>query len=88
MKKPNNKAIAIYLAWGLLHLALLFYNKPVLMVVTMVILVFLGAVGYPYDGINWDVEAYDLTEFAFYMIAPILIYYIITLLKTKDEADK
>lgn len=35
---------------------------------------------------NFDLQFYDFTEFAFYMIAPILIYYIITLFKTKDEA--
>jgi hypothetical protein len=54
-----------------------------------------GAVFYPFTKgdykiyeTNWDANAYDLTEFVFYMIAPILIYYVITLFKTKDEADK
>lgn len=99
MKKPSNKAKAIYLAWGLLHLALLFYPK-----MDGRVLNWGGRIFYPFTKgydywdpekmqiemylSNWDHNAYDLTEFTFYMIAPILIYYIITLLKTKDEADK
>ena len=85
MKKPNNKAIAIYLAWGLLQLALLFYptsNNRV---------TWGGRIFYPftqgYYETNWDANAYDLTEFVFYMIAPILIYYIVKLFNSKDEAN-
>jgi hypothetical protein len=66
MKKPSNKAIAIYLTWALIHLGLLLSSPPE----------------------NLNLQFYNLSGFAFYMIAPILIYYIITLLKTKDEADR
>jgi len=84
MKKPNNKAIAIYLTWGLLHLALLLtYTTK-----------YAHTRFFPFTAQssayqkNWRIEYYDITEFAFYMIAPILIYYVITLFQTKDEADK
>jgi phage pi2 protein 07 len=87
MKKLNNKAKAIYLAWGLINFALLFSPKE-----NGKILEWGGAVFYPFTKgdykTNWDANAYDLTEFVFYMIAPILIYDVITLFKTKDEADK
>jgi hypothetical protein len=34
---------------------------------------------------SFEIEAYDLTEFTLYLIAPIMIGYIITLFRTKDE---
>ena len=93
MKKPSNKAIAIYLIWGLLHFALLFSPKN-----NGKLLVFGGSIFYPftkgkvrnvYDYVNktyntivqennWDATAYDLSEFTFYMFAPILIYYAVS----------
>lgn len=84
MKKPSNKAIAIYLAWGLINFALLFSPKADGKVFNWG-----GGIFYPFTkgdvyANNWNASAYDPTEFIFYMIAPILIYYIITLLKTKD----
>ncbi len=104
MKKPGNKVKAIYLAWGLVHLALLFSPNE-----DSEILHWGGRVFYPFtkgkirnydfDFIqqvykpnfytkNWDVTVYDLSEFTFYMIAPILIYYIITLFKSKDQTPQ
>jgi hypothetical protein len=105
MKKPSNKAIAIYLTWALIHLGLLLSSPPTPSVYNgdtgqKMIAYFPTKSFYPftkgevyrfqnnYVFENFDLQFYDLTEFGFYMIAPILIYYIITLLKTKDEADK
>jgi hypothetical protein len=106
MKKPNNKAIAIYLTWGVINLGL-WLSSPTTPINgyshtgTKMMAYFPTKYFYPftkgeessfgngpYVFENFDLQFYDLTEFAFYMIAPILIYYAITLLKTKDEADK
>ena len=83
MKKPSNKAIAVYLTWGLLHLALLLtyttnYARTRFFPFT--------EQSSAYQG-NWETKYYDITEFAFYMIAPILIYYIVTLFKSNDTTD-
>jgi|APGre2960657404_1045060.scaffolds.fasta_scaffold15369_5 hypothetical protein len=95
MKKPSNKVIAVYLAWELLHLALLFSPKH------RKALTWGGKIFYPFTKgkqfgyyswdiyeTNWDAKAYDLTEFLFYGIAPILIYYIITLFNSKDQTPQ
>jgi hypothetical protein len=105
MKKPSNKAIAIYLTWGIIHLGL-WLSSPRTPhrnnseTGQEIILYYPNMFFYPftkgeYDRgyykrtfENFDLQFYDFTEFAFYMIAPILIYYVITLFQTKDEADK
>lgn len=94
MKKPSNKAKAIYLIWGLIHLVLLltytegsgrnnfypFFNKRY---------IYTRGKEFIERELSFSkTEYYDITEFIFYMLAPILIYYIFALLKTKDEADK
>lgn len=86
MKKPSNKAIAIYLIWILLHLTLLSAATPG---------IHNRRFFFPFSYKNTYVRkpftidcVYDFSELIFYTIAPILIYYIITLFKTKDEADK
>ena len=61
MKKPSNKAKAIYLIW--------------------VLIIFFGI---SFDGFTSG----ETLPVIFLLIAPILIYYVITLFKTKDEADK
>jgi Na+/H+ antiporter NhaD/arsenite permease-like protein len=61
MKKPSNKAKAIYLIW--------------------VLIIFFG--------ISFNQFSSEETlPVIFLLIAPILIYYIITLFKTKNEGDK
>jgi hypothetical protein len=37
---------------------------------------------------RFDLQFYDLTEFLFYTVAPILIYYIITLFNSKDQTPQ
>ena len=96
MKKPSNKVIAVYLAWELIHLALLFSPKT-----DGKVLDWGGRIFYPFTKgkqmgyyefqtykTNWDANAYDLTEFLFYAIVPILIYYIITLFNSKDQTPQ
>lgn len=102
MKKPNNKAIAIYLTWGIIHLGLWLSSPRTPYVNNFetgqeIILYYPTKSFYPftngeysrgkYEWIfeNFDLQFYDFTEFAFYMITPILIYYIITLFNSKDE---
>jgi hypothetical protein len=106
MKKPSNKAIAVYLTWGLINLSLLLSSPPTPhgnhpdtgeeMIAYYPTMFF-----YPFTKgeceikqysrhwffDNFDLQFYDLTEFAFYTIAPILIYYIITLLKSHNTTD-
>jgi hypothetical protein len=100
MKKPSNKAKAVYLAWVFLHLTLwaIARNTP-------------GSKSrffpLPHKGWgNWELlgkqpifreysetmwfqinKVYDITEFVFYSIAPIVIYYIIQLFNSKDTTD-
>jgi hypothetical protein len=105
MKKPSNKAIAIYLTWGIIHLGLWLSSprtphRNSFETGQEIILYYPTMFFYPFtkgehsrNSFNWvfenfDLQFYDFTEFAFYMIAPILIYYIVTLLKTKDDPDK
>jgi hypothetical protein len=88
MKKPGNKVISIYLIWELLHLILLFDPSGVP-----------SQNGYTFEtyfypftkgNINsnhyFNVNEYDISEFAFYSIAPILIYYAITFWNKKPNA--
>ena len=83
MKKPGNKVIAVYLAWVLLHFGLWVLNGA------KIKSSFVRGYFYPLtnhiSGDFFDTFYYDLTEFSFYAIAPILIYYIITLFKPKDQ---
>lgn len=75
MKKPSNKAIATYLTWALMHLGFWVLNGAI------VTNDFARAQFYPFpQSYNWhyfDLSFYDITEFLFYTIAPILIYYAI-----------
>jgi len=80
----HRKAIGIYLLWLLINLSILFIFSE-----------------YPLNNHNrdkfWpfttyhvaDIDRYDITEFAFYMILPAIIYFAICLLKPKKnrEAD-
>ncbi len=90
MKKPGNKVIAVYLAWVLIHFTLWVIAKPGVHN-TKGFYPFALKLGY----YNRVVEkpftidrVYDITEFMFYAIAPILIYYIITLFKSKDQTPQ
>jgi hypothetical protein len=82
MKKPSNKVIAVYLAWVLIHFGLWVSNGAKSND-------YVRGYFYPFnDGVpSYYFKAfyYDITEFLFYAIAPILIYYIITLFKSKDQ---
>ena len=86
MKQPSNKAKAIYLTWVLLHFGLWVLNGA------KIKSSYVRGYFYPFnDGVpSYYFEAfyYDITEFLFYAIAPILIYYIITLFKSKDQTPQ
>ena len=81
MKKPSNKVIAVYLAWVLLHCVALLWPS------TTPAINWGGKNFYPFynDAIQFDIEVYDLTEFSFYAIAPILIYSIISFWNKPQE---
>jgi len=98
MKKPSNKVIAVYLAWVLLHLVLLLIAQPSKFANRSIFPFYQGKYkSHDYYGvvqtyyktkpfqINY---VYDITEFLFYAIAPILVYYIITLFKSKDQTPQ
>jgi hypothetical protein len=95
MKKPNNKTIAIYLTWGLLHLILLFIAKPSIYAKQYIFPFYEGKFKSALDSnlTLYKIEpfqldyVYDITEFLFYSIAPILIYYIVTFSKSKDTTN-
>jgi len=82
MKQPSNKAKAIYLTWVLLHFGLWVLNGA------KIKSSYVRGYFYPLTnhigGHFFDTFYYDITEFLFYTIVPILIYYIITLFKSKD----
>ena len=98
MKKPGNKVISIYLMWSLLHITL-FLVKPSIygFIYDGDKYTYTGnRYFYPFTKGQWhsfpenprifnyfDLQFYDITELAFYLIAPIFIYYIITLLRSK-----
>ena len=98
MRKPNNKVTAIYLMWSLLHITL-FLVKPTIKGFmwegdrniyngNRYFYPFTKGQFSEYLGgtriFNYfDLQFYDITELAFYLIAPVFIYYIITLLRTK-----
>jgi hypothetical protein len=89
MKKPSNKAKAIYLVWVLIHITMLVLAKQAHNN--------LNSYGFYPFGYKPDYDnqyvtkpfkidyVYDFSELIFYTIAPISIYYIIRLFKTIDE---
>ena len=101
MKKPSNKIIAIYLVWELVNLGLLLFSPPTQSIILgdgrRTILYYPGEFFYPFtkgdlivysETLNFksfDLQFYDITEFLFYAIAPIMIYYIITLFNSPKE---
>ena len=90
MKKPNNKTIAIYLMWVLLHLTLWLMAAPGVKTTEWYESRYkffpfakeFSQIEYSSTAFEID-RVYDISEFTFYSIAPIFIYYIITLLKSK-----
>jgi hypothetical protein len=90
MKKPSNKVIAVYLTWVLVH--------ATLWVIALPSQAQMGRF-YPFahdrlymNGDSFQAtpsfqidRVYDITEFLFYTIAPILIYYIITLFNSPKD---
>jgi len=92
MKKPGNKVIAVYLAWVLLHFALWVMATPGLKTTEWYesrYKFFPFAKEFSqseYSSTAFEIDkVYDLTEFTFYAIAPILIYYIITLFNSPKD---
>ena len=90
MKKPSNKTISIYLFWVLIHLVFCVIAKQY---------EYSTRGFYPFGLRRVDNGAYirkpftidyvyDSSELLFYAIAPILIYYIITLFKSKDQTPQ
>jgi len=85
MKKPSNKVIAVYLTWVLIHFGLWVSNGAKSND-------YVRGYFYPFnDGVSayyFKTFYYDITEFLFYAIVPILIYYIITLFNSKDQTPQ
>jgi hypothetical protein len=98
MKKPSNKVIAVYLAWVLIQATLWAIAVPSAYQTSRFFPFYEGKrlIEYPfgvyttyYDIKPFQIDTvYDTTEFLFYTIVPILIYYIITLLKSKDQTPQ
>ena len=80
MKKPSETVLSVFALWTILHLFLLVYGKHF---------------GYA-NNFFWPIQrvpilqndtgffdnlTYDITEFAFYILSPILLYYVVTSLK-------
>jgi len=85
MKKPSNKASAIYLIWALFHFMLFLFAPNYANIQEKERF-------YPFTkkwngDVYFDHKWYDYTEFMVYMIMPIMIYYIIMLFNTKDATD-
>jgi hypothetical protein len=79
MKKPTNKATAIYLLWCLIHLFLFLSSPPNDCDKTAFFYPFTNGYLDFYGGfVSFDLQFYDITEFMFYAIAPILIYYAVS----------
>lgn len=84
--KPTNKIKSVYLIWIALHCVLLIWPNPNSGSFTIG-----GRRLYPFtmnteEEIGYfDLSAYDLTEFIFYLAMPILIYYAIVLWKSNDK---
>jgi hypothetical protein len=95
MKKPSNKVIAVYLTWVLMHATLWVIALPSEKQTSRFFPFREGKklIEYPlhtytthYDIKLFQIDrVYDITEFMFYTIAPILIYYIITLFNSPKE---
>jgi hypothetical protein len=83
MKKPGNKVIAVYLTWVLIHFGLWVSNGA------KITSSYVRGYFYPFnDGERayyFKAFYYDITEFLFYTIVPILIYYIITLFNSPKD---
>ena len=97
MKKPSNKVIAVYFIWVLIHLTFLILAEPsriserygVTSRMRFFPFKFNGQSENLYSTKSFQIDmVYDITEFLFYTIAPILIYYIITLFKSKDQTPQ
>lgn len=95
MKKPSNKVIAVYLAWVLIHISMWGIAKPGLETIggyesRFKFFPFAEKFEHSeYDSNFFDIDkVYDMSEFLFYTIAPILIYYIITLFNSKDQTPQ
>ncbi len=79
-----NRHKAIYLGWFFLHLILYISSGNFLIFGHRVS----EAMDYIYPsswrGFRFNVESYDYSDFILYLVAPILLYYIITLWKKKN----
>jgi hypothetical protein len=72
---PNRWKV-VYLVWFLINLILLFISeKPFSQ----------DGNPYPFNGYWRTYYDYNYTEFIFYLIVPIVIYFVIKLWKKKDE---
>lgn len=78
--KPNNKIIAIYLIWGLINLSL--WLMETISTARSKFYPFTTNSNLYNNGNYFDLRYYDFTEFVLYMVAPMVIYYIIKLLKS------
>jgi len=78
--KPSNKIIAIYLIWGLMNLSL--WLMKTISTARKKFYPFTTNSNLYNNGKYFDSRYYDFTEFVLYMIAPIIIYYIIVLLRS------
>ena len=97
-QQTKNRLKAVYLAWVLLHLVLLLIAEPSKSANKHIFPFYedkykshdyYGVVQTYYGIKPFQLDrVYDLTEFLFYAIVPILIYYIITLFNSKDQTPQ
>jgi hypothetical protein len=88
MKRPTNRAIGLYLIWILIHFTILFTNNQCR---------YAREIFYPFTSseyrystfkYNFVLDAYDITEFIFYNVAVIFLYFIYYLLGINNFFSK
>ena len=75
LSEISNKVKGYYLLWVVLHIILLFVGDNFFDYHSSF---------YPLNGFDWF-EAYDFTEFLFYFIVPVLLFFAYTLLINSDD---
>ena len=83
MKHPSNKAKSIYLFWVFVQAILWITNTNSFSWAKKEFFPFTSSIYTGRD--NFDLNFYDITEFLFYTISPILIYYAIAFWKKPSE---
>jgi len=85
IKRPSDRAIGIYLIWVLMHFTILFTTDQCYRASEIFYPFTKGRYG-GYGGtyrINFVIDAYDISEFVFYSVSVVILYYGLTLLGLK-----